>query len=39
VIDRAGVGNMLLVEAYLAQASVAAEEPSGAALPAAGGAL
>jgi bacterioferritin B len=29
VIDRAGVGNMLLVEAYLAQASVAAEEPSG----------
>jgi ferritin len=39
VIDRAGVDNMLLVEAYLAQASVAAAEPTGAAPPAAGGAL
>jgi ferritin len=39
VIDRAGVDNMLLVDAYLAQASVAAAEPSGIAPPAAGGAL
>jgi hypothetical protein len=39
VIDRAGVDNMLLVEAYLAQASVAAAEPSAIAPPAAGGAL
>ncbi|MGZ4357908.1 MAG: ferritin [Gaiellaceae bacterium] len=39
VIDRAGVDNMLLVEAYLAQASVAAAEPSGVAPPIAGGAL
>lgn len=39
VIDRAGVENMLLVEAYLAQGSVAAAEPSGIAPPTAGGAL
>jgi bacterioferritin B len=39
VIDRAGVDNMLLVEAYLAQAGIAAAEPSGIAPPAAGGAL
>jgi bacterioferritin B len=39
VLDRAGVDNLLLVEAYLAQASVAAAEPTGAAPPAAGGAL
>jgi bacterioferritin B len=39
VIDRTGVGNMLLVEAYLAQTAVAGAEPSGAAPPAAGGAL
>jgi ferritin len=39
VIDRAGVDNMLLVEEYLAQASVAAAEPSGVAPPAAGGVL
>jgi len=39
VIDRAGVDNMLLVEAYLTQASVAAAEPTGAPPPAAGGAL
>jgi bacterioferritin B len=39
VIDRAGVDNMLLVEAYLAQAGVAAAAPSGIAPPAAGGVL
>jgi ferritin len=39
VIDRAGVDNMLLVETYLAQGTVAAAEPSGVAPPAAGGAL
>ena len=39
VIDRAGVENMLLVEAYLGQAEIAAAEPTGAAPPAAGGAL
>jgi ferritin len=39
VIDRAGVDNMLLVEAYLAQTVVAAAEPSGPAPPAAGGAV
>ena len=39
VLDRAGVDNMLLVETYLAQASIAAAEPTGAAPPAAGGAL
>jgi ferritin len=39
VIDRAGVDNMLLVEAYLAQGTVGATEPSGVAPPAAGGAL
>jgi ferritin len=39
VIDRAGVANMLLVEAYLREANVAAAEPSGPAPPAAGGQL
>jgi ferritin len=39
VIDRAGVGNMLLVEPYLSQAAVTAAEPSAAAPPAAGGLL
>jgi ferritin len=39
VIDRAGVDNMLLVEEYLSQASVAGAEPSGVAPPAAGGVL
>jgi ferritin len=39
VIDRAGVENMLLVEAYLAQTAVGAAEPTGAAPPAAGGTL
>jgi bacterioferritin B len=39
LVDRAGVDNMLLVEAYLAQASVIAAEPSGVPPPAAGGAL
>lgn len=39
VVDRAGIDNLLLVEAYLAQASPAAAEPTGAAPPAAGGAL
>ena len=39
VTDRAGVDNMLLVEAYLVQASTAAAEPSGVAPPIAGGAL
>jgi ferritin len=39
VIDRAGVENMLLVEAYLGQVEIAAAEPTGAAPPAAGGAL
>lgn len=39
VIDRAGTQNMLLVEDYLARIGVTAAEPSGAAPPAAGGAL
>jgi len=39
LIDRAGVDNMLLVETYLAQGTIAAAEPSGVAPPAAGGAL
>jgi ferritin len=39
VLDRAGVDNVLLVEAYLWQAEVAAAEPGGAAPAAAGGAL
>jgi len=39
VIDRAGTDNMLLVEDYLARGTVSADEPSGPAPPAAGGAL
>jgi ferritin len=39
LIDRAGLDNMLLVEANLAQGSAVAAEPSGVAPPAAGGAL
>jgi len=39
VIDRAGAGNMLLVEDYLTRGSVSAAEPSSPAPPAAGGAL
>ena len=39
VLDRAGADNMLLVEEYLTRGSVSAAEPSGAAPPAAGGAL
>jgi bacterioferritin B len=33
VVDRAGVDNVLLVEAYLSQAGLAAAEPGGAAPP------
>jgi ferritin len=39
VVDRAGVDNMLLVEAYLTQSTVTAAEPSAAAPPVAGGLL
>jgi ferritin len=39
VLDRAGLDNMLLVEDYLVRVGVPASEPSGAAPPAAGGAL
>jgi ferritin len=39
VVDRAGTTNMLLVEDYLARATVSAAAPSAAAPPAAGGAL
>lgn len=39
VVDRAGLENMLLVEAYLGQATVSAADPSVAAPPAAGGLL
>jgi hypothetical protein len=39
VVDRAGTTNLLLVEEFLARASVAAAEPTRPAPPAAGGAL
>jgi ferritin len=39
IVDRAGTENMLLVEDYLARATVTGDAPSGAAPPAAGGAL
>jgi ferritin len=39
VVDRAGVGNMLLVEDYLARVGMTAAEPSAPAPPAAGGAV
>ncbi len=39
IVDRAGVGNMLLVEDYLVRSTVVAAEPSATAPPAAGGAL
>ena len=39
VVERAGTENMLLVEEYLARASVGAAEPTAPAPPAAGGAL
>jgi bacterioferritin B len=39
IIDRAGLDHMLLVEDYLARASIGAEAPSSPSPPAAGGAL
>ena len=39
VVDRAGAGQLLLVEDYLTRAAALASAPSGAAPPAAGGAL